>query len=172
VRSGEGFVTTGPALLFDVDGRAPGGTVPQGHQTWSIDLISVRPVERVEIIVNGQVVQTLDGFEGNGRRRYTGTVELPSGGWIAARAMGGQTGWPIMSYAHFAHTQPVWIDHVGSTEPLSARASAVDLLRALDHSEGRFNQSYGAAIPPGLRLRLSDARRRLLQVAGQPTSAD
>ena len=172
VRSGEGFVTTGPALLFDVDGRAPGGTVPEGHQTWSIDLISVRPVERVEIIVNGQVVQTLDGFEGNGRRRYTGTVELPSGGWIAARAMGGQTGWPIMSYAHFAHTQPVWIDHVGSTEPLSARASAVDLLRALDHSEGRFNQSYGAAIPPGLRLRLSDARRRLLQVAGQPTAAD
>jgi TolB protein len=172
VRSGEGFVTTGPALLFEVDGRAPGATVPEGRQSWSIDLISVRPVERVEIIVNGQVVQTLDGFEGNGRRHYTGTVELPSGGWIAARAMGGETGWPIMSYAHFAHTQPVWIDRVGSTDPVAARAAAADLLRALDHSEGRFTQSYGAAIPPGLRMRFADARTQLTRLVQSAAAID
>lgn len=166
VRSGQGFVTTGPALLFEVDGRTPGSTVAGGRQDWSIELISVRPVERVEIIVNGQVVQTLDGFGGDGRRRYSGTVDLPSGGWIAARAVGGQTGWPVMSYVHFAHTQPVWIDHIGSTEPLAARAAAQDLLKALDHSEGRFTQSYGAAIPPGLLARLGDTRQRLTQLAG------
>jgi len=71
-----------------------------------------------------------------------------------------------MSYVHFAHTQPVWIDHVGSTEPLAARAAAQDLLKALDHSEGRFTQSYGAAIPPGLLARLGDTRQRLTQLAG------
>lgn len=167
VRSGEGFVTTGPALLFDIAGQAPGATVTAGRQDWSIDLISVRPVERVEIIVNGQVVQTLDGFDGESRKRYTGTVDLPSGGWIAARAVGGQTGWPIMSYAHFAHTQPVWIDRIGSTEPGAAQAAAQDLLKALDYSEGQFAQSYGADIPPGLRLRLNEARQRLTQLAGQ-----
>ncbi len=167
VRSGEGFVTTGPALLFAVDGQAPGSTVAQGSQDWSIDLISVNPVERVEIIVNGLVVQTLEGFDGNGRRRYTGTVDLPSGGWIAARAIGGQTAWPIMSYAHFAHTQPVWINEVGSTEPQAARAAAQDLLRALDQSESRFTDSYGTAIPPGLRARLTEARRRLTRITGQ-----
>ncbi len=170
VRSGEGFVTTGPALLFEVDGRTPGSTVPQGAQGWSIDLISIRPVERVEIIVNGQVAQTLEGFSGNGRKRYTGTVDLPSGGWIAARAIGGQTGWPVMSFVHFAHTQPVWINRVGSTEPLAARAAAEDLLRALDYSEGKFTESYGAAIPPGLLVRLGDARQRLKQIAEQSTA--
>jgi len=172
VRSGEGFVTTGPALLFEVDGRTPGSTVLHGSQGWSIDLISVRPVERVEIIVNGRVVQTLEGFGGAGRKRYTGTVDLPSGGWIAARAIGGQTGWPVMSYVHFAHTQPVWINHVGSTEPLAAQAAAEDLLRALDYSEGRFTESYGAAIPPGLLGRLKDARQRLTQFAGQPAAGE
>lgn len=172
VRAGEGFVTTGPALLFAVDGQSPGATVPQGRQDWSIDLISVGPVERVELVVNGQVVQTLEGFDGTGRKRYAGTVDLPSGGWVAARAIGGQTGWPIMSYAHFAHTQPVWIDHVGSTEPVAAQAAAQDLLRALDHSEGRFTQSYGADIPPGLRARLTDARQRLTQAAGGATATD
>ena len=166
VRSGEGFVTTGPALLFEIDGRTPGSTVPQGRQEWSIELISVRPVERLELIVNGQVVQTLEGFGGNGHKRYTGTIDLPSGGWIAARAMGGQTGWPVMSYVHFAHTQPVWIDHVGSTEPVAARAAATDLLKALDHSAGRFTESYGAEIPPGLLVRLGDARQRLTILAG------
>jgi TolB protein len=172
VRSGEGFVTTGPALLFEVDGRPPGSTVPDGGQGWSIDLISVRPVERVELVVNGQVVQTLEGFGGNGRKRYTGTVDLPPGGWIAARAIGGQTGWPIMSYVHFAHTQPVWINHVGSTEPLAARAAAEDLLRALDYSEARFTESYGAAIPPGLVVRLTEARRRLTQFARQSSARE
>lgn len=168
VSAGEGFVTTGPALVFNVDGRTPGATVEQGRQTWSIDLISVRPVERVEIIVNGQVVETLEGFEGNGRTRYAGTIDLPSGGWIAARAIGGRTGWPVMSYAHFAHTQPVWIDHVGSTEPLAARAAAADLLKALGHSEGRFMQSYGTAIPQGLSVRLGEARQRLAQLSLGP----
>jgi hypothetical protein len=59
VRAGKGFLTTGPALLFEVDGKTPGSVVLQGSRNWSIDLISVRPVERVEIIVNGRIVQTL-----------------------------------------------------------------------------------------------------------------
>lgn len=161
VRAGEGFVTTGPALLFEVGGSTPGATVPKGRQAWSIELVSVRPVERVEIVVNGQVVETLEGFGGAGGKRYAGTVDLPSGGWIAARAIGGQTAWPIMSYAHFAHTQPVWIDRVGSTEPAASRAAAMDLLRALDHSASRFTESYGADIPPGLSARLQNTRQVL-----------
>jgi TolB protein len=64
-----------------------------------------------------------------------GKVTLPKGGWIAARAIGGETAWPIMSYAHFAHTQPVWIGRIGSTEPAAARAAAKDLLKALSYSE-------------------------------------
>ncbi len=89
VRSGKGFVTTGPALLFAVDDKEPGGVVSQGSHDWSIELISVRPVDRVEIIVNGQIVQTLKGFAGDGRKSFTGKVTLPTGGWIAARAIGG-----------------------------------------------------------------------------------
>lgn len=166
VRSGRGFLTTGPALLFQVEGREPGSVVQQGSRNWSIELISVRPVGRVEIIVNGRVVQTLEGFAGNGRRTYRGRVELPSGGWIAARAVGGETAWPIMSYTHFAHSQPVWINRIGSTEPSAARAAARDLLRALAFSEGKFTESYGAAMPAGLRARIGEARQRLTQLAG------
>ena len=85
-------------------------------------------------------------------------MDLPAGGWVAARAVGGETAWPIMSYTHFAHTQPVWIDHVGSTDPQAARAAAQDLLAALDFSEENFRKSYGADIPPGLVTRIGEAR--------------
>lgn len=167
VQSGKGFVTTGPALLFEVGGKAPGGIVPQGSQNWSIDLISVRPVERVEILVNGQIVHTLQGFAGNGRKRYTGSVNLPQGGWVAARAVGGKTAWPIMSYAHFAHSQPIWINRIGSVERTAAQAAAKDLLKALAYSESKFADDYKAAIPPGLLARIAETRRRLAQIAAE-----
>jgi TolB protein len=166
VRSGKGFLTTGPALLFQVDGKEPGAVVPQGSRNWSVELISVRPVERVEIIVNGRVVRTLEGFAGKGRKIYRGRVDLPPGGWVAARAVGGETAWPLMSYTHFAHSQPLWINRVGSIEPSAARAAARDLLKALAFSEEKFREGYGAAMPAGLRARISEARRRLTQIAG------
>ncbi|QNE07276.1 CehA/McbA family metallohydrolase [Croceicoccus marinus] len=165
VRDGRGFVTTGPAILFAIDGQAPGDVVGSGMREWSLDLISVGPVDRVEILVNGTVVQTLEGFEGKGQRTYRGAVNLPAGGWIAARAIGGKTAWPVMSFTHFAHTQPVWIDYVGSTDAQAARAAAQDLLAALDFSGANFRESYGADIPPGLVTRMGEARSKLTAIA-------
>jgi TolB protein len=103
----------------------------------------------VEIVVNGRVVQTLEGFDGKGSRTYEGALDLPAGGWLAARAVGGKTAWPVMSYAHFAHTQPIWIGQMGSVEPAVARAAAEDLLAALKYSESRYGESYGKSVPPG-----------------------
>jgi TolB protein len=167
VRSGKGFVTTGPALLFSVGNKDPGSVVADGVHDWSIDLVSVRPVGRVEIVVNGAVVETLDSFAGNGRKRFSGKVTLPKGGWVAARAIGGETGWPIMSFTHFAHSQPLWINRVGSTDPAAARAAARDLLKALSYSEGKFAESYGKGVPPGLVARMVEARRRLAKMAAE-----
>lgn len=161
VRKGTGFVTTGPGLLFAVNGSTPGGTVASGTQNWEIELVSVRPVERLEIIVNGEIVRTLDGFGGKGSKRYSGTVDLPKGGWIAARAVAGETGWPSMSVFPFAHSSPIWIDRIGSTDPETARAAANDLLRALDYSETTFVKGYSAAVPAGLQARIDRARMAL-----------
>lgn len=161
VRKGTGFVTTGPGLLLEVNGSTPGETVESGTQNWDIELVSVRPVERLEIIVNGEVVLTLDGFDGKGSKRYSGTVDLPEGGWIAARAVGGETGWPSMSVFQFAHSSPIWIEHIGSTDPAAAQAAAGDLLRALDYSETKFIEAYAGAVPAGLQERIDQARRQL-----------
>ena len=165
VEAGTGFVTTGPALLFDVAGSAPGGTVRPGVRSFTIDLASVKAVDTVEIVVNGRVVQTLDGFAGGGSKRYTGTIDLPRGGWVAARAVGGELGWPSMTVFPFAHSSPIWIGKVGSTEPRAARAAARDLLKALDHSEAEFAEGYAEGIPAGLAHRIAMTRSELEALA-------
>lgn len=165
VRKGTGFVTTGPALLFEVAGSAPGETVAAGSRTWTIELASVRPVEKIEIVVNGRVVQTLDGFGGKGVKTYSGTVDLPQGGWVAARAVGGETGWPSMTVFQFAHSSPIWIGEVGSTDPTAAKAAATDLLKALSFSERKFADAYKDGIPSGLAVRIAEARQKLELIA-------
>ena len=165
VRRGAGFVTTGPALLFAVDGSTPGGTVSAGAHRWTIDLASVGAVEKIEIIVNGRVVDTLEGMGGGETRRYAGTVDLPMGGWVAARAVGGSTGVPSMSVFPFAHSSPIWIGEIGSTDPAAARAAATDLLRGLAFSEAKFRQAYAEGIPEGLAARIAEARQRLEAIA-------
>ena len=161
VREGTGFVTTGPALLFSVEGTRPGGAVASGRRTWQLDLASVAAVERVEILVNGEIVQSLDGFAGKGSKQYTGTVALPKGGWIAARAVGGGAAGASMTVFPFAHSSPIWIGRKGSTDPAAARAAAADLLKALAYSERKFAEGYEDDIPPGLAKRIADARQQL-----------
>ncbi|TRD10415.1 hypothetical protein FGU71_00020 [Erythrobacter insulae] len=161
VRQGRGFLSTGPGLLFEVGGVKPGDAVAAGMQDWTIKLASVRSVEKVEIIVNGQVIQTLDGFEGGGIKSYSGSAALPEGGWIAARAVGGETAWPSMAFFPFAHSAPVWIGEVGSTDPVAARAAAQDLLAALEFSETQFEEAYTNGVPPSLAVRFDAARQKL-----------
>lgn len=165
VRKGTGFVTTGPALEFAVAGQTPGDIVAAGTQAWTITLASVKPVDKVEILVNGKVVETLDGFAGQGAATYEGTVDLPEGGWVAARAVGGETGWPSMTVMPFAHSSPIWIGKIGSTDETAARSAARDLLRALAYSEEQFAKAYTDGIPRGLAARIAEAQRKLELIA-------
>ncbi len=164
VREGRGFLSTGPGLMFEVDERKPGDVVEGGTQNWTINLVSVRSVEKLEIIVNGQIVEALEGFEGGGKKSYSGTVTLPQGGWIAARAVGGETAWPSMGFFPFAHSAPIWINELGSTDGAAARAAAQDLMAALEYSEGSFREAYTNGVPPSLQRRINETRARLLEL--------
>ena len=132
VRAGRTFLTTGPALLFSIgtDTR-PGDVTSPGEQPWALTLISSEPVDVVEIVVNGEVVEQLDGIRGGETKVYKGTVSLPANGWVAARAHGGAGEWPSMAVAQFAHSSPVWIGAVGSKDPQAASRAAADLIRSV-----------------------------------------
>ena len=169
LKDGRSFVTTGPLLEFEAGGMQPGQVAePAGASVdWSLDVHSALPYESVQIFVNGAVVQTLEGSPEPGSQRYSGSVEVPSGGWITARVLGANTGWPAMDSYLFAETSPVWFGAVGSTDPAAARESATRLLMVLDASEQKVREGYGDAPIPKLLGHFAEARARLEQLAAK-----
>jgi TolB protein len=165
LRGGRSFVTTGPLLDFRVGDARPGDTVPaNGRVRWSLELRTAIPVARVEVFVNGAVAWSARGPDAPGGRSFSGTLDLPAGGWVAARAHGGQTRWPAMDSYPFAHTAPVWIGTVGSTEPATRRQAAAELLQVLEASEARLHQAYEGVMIPNLQAVFGEARARLEEV--------
>ena len=162
VKRGETFVTNAPALLFNVNNNiSPGGITAAGTQKWSISLTSAVAVETVEIIVNGKVVWKNDGIDSGEQKSYSGTVELPAGGWIAARAYGGKMTWPGMDSYPFAHSSPIWIERIGSTDPAAKKAAKTDLLNALTSAGTRAKSAYGDANTAKFNDRLERAAQIL-----------
>ena len=162
LRAGRSFVTTGPLLDFRLDGERPGGAAPaDGAGGWTLTLAHTGPVGQVDLIVNGEVVDTVAGLAEAGVRELSGSVSLPVGGWVAARAHGGEERWPGMNGSVFAQTSPLWIGEVGSRDPVAADAAARDLLRALAVAEAEVRERYGELPVPRIRERFTLARERL-----------
>ncbi len=162
---GRSFVTNGPFLDFQVRGVGPGRVAGPGTATWTLDLATATGVDTVDIIVNGRVVASHPGMQSPGRRSYSGEVELPPGGWVAARARGGKTRWPSMDEAPFAHTAPVWIAARGSVDPAARREAAAELREILTASVARLRIGYSGTDIPRLEARFAEAMARLEAMA-------
>ena len=117
LRQGRSFVTNGPMVSLSVDGRGPGEELKLSRRkVLRIEAQgrSLRPFERLEIVVNGKVVASAparsQGRRADLRLDYPADRSL----WIAARCMGGtpeETS--IWTHPLFAHTNPVHIDYPG-----------------------------------------------------------
>ena len=165
LRAGRSFVTNGPFLDLRVDGARPGGVVEPGTATWTLDLATATSVDTVDVIVNGRVVVSHPAIASPGHRTYTGDLDLPQGGWIAARARGGETRWPSMDTSPFAHTAPVWIGSRGSTDPATRREAATELRDILTASLARLRTGYLGTDIPRLEARFAAAMARLDSLA-------
>ena len=171
LRAGRSFVTNGPFLDFRVGaepvggGVRPGGVVPPGPTTWTLDLATATEVDTVDIIVNGRVVESHPAIASPGHRTLTGEIELPQGGWIAARARGGRTRWPSMDTSPYAHTAPIWIGARGSTDPAARQESAAELRDILTASIARLRIGYFGVEIPRLEAHFAAAMARLDSLA-------
>ncbi len=126
IRAQRTFMSTGPLLFLDLEGRGPGDEIalPPGSDgvlAVRAELRSIAPVEVLEIIVNGVVAEVVEAAD-PARTVDEGLVleaelRLPEGGWIAARARGPSSRFVTDSYA-FAHTSPVYVT-AGGQRPVS-----------------------------------------------------
>lgn len=163
LKEGRSFVSNGPMIEFQAGGKEPGEAIQptSPRASWTLSVHSPLPWDSVQIFVNGTAVQTLDGSVQAGSKRYEGRVDVPAGGWITARVLGANTGWPAMDSYLFAESSPVWFGQVGSTDPAAAREAARKLSMVLDASEQKLREGYGEIPIPNLLEHFARARGRL-----------
>lgn len=144
VKAGRTFATTGPLLFLDVQGHQPGDEIrldagaPAALDV-AVRVASIVPLERVEILVNGRVaLDARAGADGRIPERVSGRVEVPDGGWIAARAVGRAHRYVGDSYA-FAQTSPVYVVRGG--RPFVSREDAAFLGEVVDAVRARAARS-------------------------------
>jgi hypothetical protein len=137
VRRGRTFMTTGPLLLLEADGRVPGDEILLGEGGGSVDVHldarSFVPFHRVEIVWNGEVVASREDAAGTRGLALRETVKVPGSGWLAARCasrLGPTTEWGL---AIQAHTSPIYF-RVPDRELFSGPAVAY-MLTLIDGAE-------------------------------------
>ncbi|WP_165958988.1 CehA/McbA family metallohydrolase [Actinomadura sp. KC345] len=182
VRSGDTVVTSGPHLRLSVDGAAPGavltgapGRTVQGTAAFH----SIFPVDRLEIVVNGSVVESRTWPVPTETGSLDFDLPLGESSWVAARCYGPGDGvarhkdvWerPIM-----AHTSPVYLA-AGDAYERTDEGVLTEMLHLVDgveeHVRGRARTTWpgpadhrhGACDHVGFLLApLAEARRTLLQ---------
>jgi TolB protein len=165
LRQGRSFISSGPLADFRVEGALPGSVVSKGKVKWSLDLASALPVEHLEILVNGRVVETLKPLAKGGALHLGGSLKLPAGGWVAFRAWDDHSAWPTMNSRLFVHTSPHWIGAKGSTDPRRARESAAVLLATLQAQRKDLAQRPELAGRARLEVEFDQAEARLKALA-------
>ncbi len=145
LKRGRSFVTTGPMLFATVNGTRPGEEIQlkQGrshHVTVELESISERPIDHVEILVNGDVAARIE----------TDAAPTPSGAWrlVARESVSvDRTSWIALrstesrAYGRkrFAHTAP-WHLTLGD-EPITPVKTQVKYFIDLITDEIDRNQS-------------------------------
>lgn len=171
LKDGRSFVTNGPLVDFRLvpNGTVirPGDVVPQGRVEYELTVATATEVETIDVLINGVVVASEVGLAEPGSKTLRGHLDLPAGGWVAARASGGKTRWPAMDSYPWAHTAPIWIGEVGSTEPSAQHEAASELLAALDVMRARLESRYGTTDIPRLRAQFDRARQRLIELGAR-----
>ncbi len=128
---GESFVTTGPMLLARVNDRHPGATfkAEAGKHEYRIsgEALSPGPLDRIEVVVNGEVVRTIKPV--NAQRDAGGYLSpidekltVEGSAWLAVRCYEALPGGRV----RFAHTAPWHVEVPG--KPLHPRAAEIDFL--------------------------------------------
>ena len=137
-REGRSFATTGPLLTFDVNGSgvgeeikfAPGTTY---RATLRADVMSRTPIERVEFIQNGRVVESADAG-GDDRFRLEKEVLITDSSWFAARVYGpAATG---LTTRALAHTSAVYV--TAGSKPVLVREDLDMAIRWIDRFWGNL----------------------------------
>ncbi len=144
LNAGHSFVTTGPLLLARMNGKTPGHTFQQeaGNTANTVagEIHSAGNLARIEIVVNGQVVKTIEpdnqpNPKGGHVSRFSYSHSAARSFWLAVRCF--QT--TAEGGTRFAHTAPWYVTVPG--KPIRPRPEEIQYL--IQRTKAQIKRSTG-----------------------------
>ncbi len=113
LKAGRSFATNGPLLSLTIAEAEPGDEIKLAagaHRlSWSAEMRSLAPVDRVEIVVNGAVAATV-ALDDEGRSAAgMGELEISESGWVVLRAVSDEASPLVFDLYPYATTSPVYV---------------------------------------------------------------
>jgi TolB protein len=131
--AGRGFVSNGPLIEFTANGRMPGeelAVAPGARVQIKADVTSIAPLDRVEVVRNGEVIHTATVSSDRRRASIDLPVTVETSGWYSVRAIGPDRTFPVENTRPQAVTNPVYV--IAGGRPIRDRASAEYFVKWID----------------------------------------
>jgi len=177
LRAGHTFATNGPLLELTVNGREIGSDVAlkaPAPVTVKASMRSIVAVDRVEIVVNGVVVDSLPLSADHKSASGTRTLRVDRSSWVVLRAWSAHAQPPVLDMYPYATTSPVYLTVAGRPQRSSADAQYFlawlqRLASAADEHQGYNTAAEKTHVATTIRLARVEFILRLeqAQAAGQ-----
>jgi TolB protein len=170
LKAGRSFATNGPLLEFSIENRGVGQelALPAGsHEVAAhVSLRSNVPVDHLEIIGNGEIVQEVP-LAGD-RTRVSVDLRLPvrRSGWYLLRARTDRAVYPVLDLYPYATTSPVYVmvggEPIRSTEDAEYFMAWIDRLieGATRHTGWNGKEEQGRVLAMLAKARAEFERRK------------
>jgi hypothetical protein len=171
LKAGRSFVTTGPMLLAECEGRPSGDRLRPAAASKQVRVTGIAesstPLDRVEVVVNGRLVKTIAAANaprkaGGFASKFDEPIDVDGSSWLIVRAYEVRSGGRF----RFAHTAPWFIDVPG--KPLAPRAEEVDYF--IGRVEAEIDRNRGVLKPEEIAEyeRALEIYREIRKRAGEP----
>lgn len=134
MKAGRAFFSNGPLLEFEMDGEGPGGelSLSSGQEiVASLEINSVTPLERAEVVFNGDVIASIPFTGDRTRLSFERSFRPAESGWYHVRVSGARgESFPMDIAWVQAATNPIWVTVDGA--PIRSSESAEYALSWID----------------------------------------
>ena len=167
LKQGRTFVSNGPLLGLDIDGKHPGDEITIAQPTtlpYHASLRSIVPVDHFELIFNGHVIAS-HRLEGQRTQAdVSGKVEIPASGWLVLRAWNDQADPKVQDIYPYASTSPIYVtvNHQPPRSPEDASYFVSWLDRVIANASARTD--YNSAQEKQDTLQYLNAARTVFEM--------
>jgi hypothetical protein len=121
-KRGRTFVTNGPLINFTLGKEMVGSELKldaaESSVPFTARLRSVVPVDHLEVVCNGKVLESVLMDGGKVSADTNGTIPLKESGWCVLRAWSEKAEYPVMDHYAYATTSPIYVT-IGTEKPRS-----------------------------------------------------